>query len=114
MRTKITGLREMRGQSREISKEFERQIDNEVEKAALRVVNGAREEAPRDTGQLANSISVVDAETKMFERTVGTDLPYAAIQEFEHATKRGFLRKSLFNERTQLRKALRKLLGKGG
>lgn len=38
----------------------------------------------------------------------GSDLPYARRQEYEHASKKGFIRKSVWNNRTPYREALKR------
>lgn len=87
------------------------ELDKETEKAALRVINDARAEAPRDTGALANSIRTY-GRVKPLRRTVGSNLPYAARQEYEHASKSGFFRKAIYKERITFREAIEDVLKK--
>src|SRR5690625_6470646 len=42
----------------------------------------------------------------------GSSLPYARRQEYEHATKRGFIRKSVWNNREGYREKLREEIAK--
>lgn len=94
--------------------ELDQAVEAEVEKAALRTVNDAATNAPRRDGHLKNSITSSPKRIKAYTWRVGSDRPYAARQEYEHKTNRGFFRKALFNERTRFRDALAKLLEKVG
>lgn len=108
--TKSRGMQRALAAAKNIPAEILRELDNETEKAALRIVNEARVEAPRDTGALANSINVY--ERKPLLRVVGSNLPYAARQEYEHASKRGFFRKAIYKERIKFREAIEAVLKK--
>ena len=90
------------------------EIDGIVERKVLEMINDARTMAPRDTGQLVNSIDMVDQETKPMKRTFGSDLPYATRQEYEHATKKGFMRKAIWNNRTPLRDEIKDAIERAG
>jgi hypothetical protein len=84
------------------AQEFAKEIDQIVEEHALNIVNNARHNAPIDTGALKNSIDIYE-EGELY-RVVGSDRPYAQRQEYEHATKKGYFRKALWNEREPFRK----------
>jgi Bacteriophage HK97-gp10, putative tail-component len=84
------------------AQEFAKEIDQIVEEHALNIVNNARHNAPIDTSALKNSIDIYE-EGELY-RVVGSDRPYAQRQEYEHATKKGYFRKALWNEREPFRK----------
>jgi Bacteriophage HK97-gp10, putative tail-component len=84
------------------AQEFAKEIDKIVERHAFNIVNNARENAPRDTGKLAGSIDIYDKGPMW--RLLGSDVPYAQRQEYEHKTKKGYFRKALWNEREPFRK----------
>lgn len=94
--------------------ELIRQFDGETEKATLRIANEAAKEAPRRDGHLKNSIAASPRRKAVMVWEVGSDREYAARQEYEHASKRGFFRKALFNERNKFREALRNVIAKVG
>jgi hypothetical protein len=114
LKIKVNGIEEALKKARATEKELAQGIGREVRKAALRVVNEAAKNAPRKDGLLINSIIASPKKIKAFNYTVGSDRPYAARQEYENKTKRGFFRKALFSERTRFREAIRKLLAKVG
>jgi hypothetical protein len=109
---KARGISEALKSATEIPKDLLAALDDETERAALRVVNDAREGAPYETGALANSIKIY--EKRKLARVVGSDRPYAQRQEYEHKTKRGYFRKALFSERTRYREAIEKVLKRAG
>lgn len=88
----------------------DREIDKLAETYARKMANSAALKAPRRDGYLKNSIV---ASVKRETRGVwswGSDLPYARRQEFEHATMKGFVRKTVFEYRNEYRAAIRVLL----
>jgi hypothetical protein len=114
-RIRITGVDEvLRSLGQVGAQRLAEEIDGIVERNVLTMVNDARTGAPRDTGKLANSIDIVDQETKPMERTFGSDLPYAARQEYEHASKKGFMRKAIWNNRTPLRDEIKDAIERAG
>jgi hypothetical protein len=108
----IKGVQEALRKAKGTRADLLKALDSETERAALRVVNEAREDAPRKDGHLKNSIDIY--EESPLTRVVGSDRPYAQRQEYEHKTNRGFFRKALFRERTRFRAAITKLLRKVG
>lgn len=103
-RIRVTGLDEvLESLGERGGKRLAEEIDGIVEQVVFEMINDARTMTPRDTGKLANSIDMVDQDTKPMERTFGSDVPYATRQEYEHATQKGFMRKAVWNNRTYLR-----------
>lgn len=111
----VTGLDEvLRTLGRAGAEALAEEIDGVVERKTFEMINDARTMAPRKTGQLANSIDMVDQETKPMSRTFGSDLPYATRQEYEHATQKGFMRKAIWNNRTPLRDEIKDAIRRAG
>jgi len=82
-------------------------LDNIVEKNALKIVNEAKKNAPVRDSPLVNSISLYGKKIAL-QRTVGSDRPYAQRQEYEHKTKKGYFRKAMWNGRQPLRSDIEK------
>lgn len=114
LKISVKGVAEALRQAKETRDELVKAIDEETEKAALRVVNEAAANAPRKDGLLINSIVSSPNRRKAMVWNVGSDRPYARRQEYEHKSKRGFFRKALFKERTRFRDAIRKILDRVG
>ncbi|GMK47652.1 hypothetical protein PghCCS26_47820 [Paenibacillus glycanilyticus] len=109
---KVKGLDTVMRAAKEIPQKLLKELDDETERAALRVVNDARVNAPVLDGFLRNSIKV--SGKKKLQRVVSSDRPYAARQEYEHPTKRGFFRKAIYKERVTFRAAIEDVLKKVG
>ena len=80
-------------------------LDKTVEKQALLTVNDAKENAPYKDGFLKRSIKLYGKPVRL-ERTIGSNMPYAQRQEYEHATNKGYFRKALWKRREPFRKAI--------
>mgnify|MGYP000848862745 CR=1 FL=1 len=80
-----------------------RDIDRVTEAYTHKIANDAAVAAPRKTGRLANSIPASVKKEGECMWSLGSDLPYALKQEYEHKTKKGFVRKSVWNNRTPYR-----------
>ncbi|MFJ5716533.1 hypothetical protein [Neobacillus sp. NPDC093127] len=105
-------------------------IDRITEAYTRKMANESAIGAPRKTGKLANSFpsSVrkeggFGAKTKswiLFGKATtavwsfGSDLPYALKQEYEHRSKKGFVRKAVWNNREAYREKIRERLGQMG
>lgn len=111
----VTGLDEvLRTLGRAGAEALAEEIDGIVERNTFSMINDARQGAPRKTGKLANSIDMVDQDTKPMERTFGSDVPYATRQEYEHSTQKGFMRKAVWNNRTPLRDEINDAIRRAG
>jgi hypothetical protein len=109
---KLNGLNSALRRMGDAKGELLQALGDDVEKGALNVVNQAAEDAPYLGGFLKNSIIASPREINTLTWEVGSDLPYARRQEYEHASKRGFFRKALTFERIKLRKRLESTLKK--
>lgn len=114
VKVKVEGLEEvLRKLGEEGAKSLIEELDGITEKHGLLAVNEAKENAPRRDGFLKNSIHFYGRQMKM-SRLFGSDRPYAARQEYEHATKKGFFRKALWNRREPFREEIREAIKKRG
>lgn len=82
--------------------------DKVTETYTRKMANESGEMAPVDSGDLRASIIASPERLKNALWQYGSDLPYAQTQEYEHATKKGFIRKSVWNNREPYREALRR------
>lgn len=96
------------------SPEIARDIDRITETYARKMANESAEGAPRDTGALANSFPPSVRKEQEATWSFGSDLPYATRQEYEHATKKGFVRKAIWNNREPYRNKIRQRLDEIG
>jgi hypothetical protein len=114
IKVKVDGLDEvLRQLGREGAASLIEELDDVTEKHGLMAVNEAKENAPRRDGFLKNSIHFYGRQSKM-SRLFGSDRPYAARQEYEHATKKGFFRKALWNRREPFREEIRETIERRG
>jgi len=105
-KVKATGVEAvLRKLGAEGAKRLADDLDIIVEKQALLTVNDAKENAPYKDGMLKRSIKLYGKPVRL-ERTIGSNVPYAQRQEYEHATNKGYFRKALWKRREPFRKAI--------
>ncbi len=81
--------------------------DKVTEAFTRKIANESAEMAPVDTSDLKNSILASPERLYLAEWQFGSRLPYANRQEYEHPSKKGFIRKAVWNNRDEYRKKLR-------
>lgn len=86
--------------------------DKITETYTRKMANESGEMAPVDSGDLRNSIIASPRQIGPSTWQYGSELPYARRQEYEHTSRKGFIRKSAWNNRNDYRDALRKELAK--
>jgi hypothetical protein len=91
------------------ARQLEQELENIVEANAVRIANEAKENAPILDGNLKRSIHLYGRPAKL-ARTIGSNMPYAQRQEYEHATKKGYFRKALWNGREPFRREIREAI----
>ena len=64
---------------REIDDQLEKEIQDEINKTALRIETEAKKNTPVDTGRLRSSIKI---DLRPLEAEIGTNVNYAAFVEF--------------------------------
>lgn len=105
---KVTGVEDL---VRQLDvRHVEREANQVTKTYAMKMAVAAALNAPRKDGWLKNSlISSVKMES-MGVWSFGSNLPYALRQEYEHKTKKGFVRKAVWKYRGEYREAMRVLL----
>ena len=89
-------------------------VGNVVETYARKMANESAGLAPIKDGALKGSIASSPEEVDVMLWEYGSNLPYAQRQEYEHATAKGFIRKSVWNNRTDYRDAIKRQIIAGG
>lgn len=82
--------------------------DKITETYTRKMANEAGKNAPVKDNVLRPSIIASPRRIKLGTWEFGSTLPYARRQEYEHSTHKGFIRKSVWDNRTPYRDALRK------
>lgn len=106
---RVTGTNEVVRNLEKLTAQMEQSISNTTEAYARKIANEAAEAAPEKTGALKNSIvsSPTQVEPTLWE--LGSDLPYATRQEFEHSTKKAFMRNAVENNRGPFTNAIQRI-----
>lgn len=86
--------------------------DKVTETYTRKMANESAAMAPVDSSALRNSIVASPERLGNALWQYGSELPYAQRQEYEHASKKGFIRKSVWNNRESYRSKLREELTK--
>lgn len=107
----VTGIEELAKKLDGLAGQAARSNANKITETYTRkMANESAKMAPVDTGLLRNSIAA-SPQPVLGEEGVwqyGSNLPYALRQEYEHIVFNGFIRKSVWNNRTPYREAIRK------
>ena len=88
-------------------------VGKTVETYARKMAADAAANAPLKDGFLKNSLASSPEQVAQMTWTIGSDLPYALRQEYEHASHKGFMRKSLWTNREAYRAALKRRIIEG-
>src|SRR5690625_2002580 len=86
--------------------------DKVTETYARKMANGAGARAPVDTGELRANLSASPNRVKAGTWELGGTLPYTRRQEYEHYSKKGFIRKAVWGNRNDYRDALKREVAK--
>lgn len=89
-------------------------LDKITETYARKMANESAKGAPRKTGKLKNSFPPSVQKEEECVWVFGSDLPYALKQEYEHRTKKGFVRKAVWNNREAYKNKIRERLSRMG
>lgn len=82
--------------------------DKVTETYTRKMANESAKNAPVLTGDLRASIASSPLRLKLGTWQYGSDLDYALIQEYEHHSKSGFIRNSLWNNEKPYQDALKR------
>jgi hypothetical protein len=108
---RVTGVEEvLRMLGEQGAQQLAHEIDRAVERKVRTMANEAATDAPVKTGKLAASIPPSVEKLEEMKWRFGSDVEYATRQEYEHATKKGFMRKAVWNNREQLRQDVREVI----
>lgn len=89
-------------------------IDKITETYARKMASDSAEMAPVDTGALKNSLASSPRQaTEPHTWQWGSDKPYATRQEYEHKTKKAFVRRAIWNSENDYVDAVKRRLTKG-
>lgn len=89
-------------------------VDKITESYTRKMAGEAADGAPVESGLLKNSLA--SSPKKSDEPNTweyGSNLPYAQRQEYEHKSKRGFIRRSIWNNEDAYKNAVAKRVKKG-
>jgi hypothetical protein len=89
-------------------------LDRITEAYTRKMANESAEGAPRKTGKLKNSFPPSVRKEEEVSWSFGSDVPYAKKQEYEHKSKKGFVRKAVWNNREPYRNKIKERLGQMG
>jgi hypothetical protein len=89
-------------------------LDRITEAYTRKMANETAQAAPVDTGKLKNSFPPSVRKEGDVSWSYGSDVPYAKKQEYEHRTKKGFVRKTVWNNRELYRNKINERLGEMG
>jgi hypothetical protein len=82
--------------------ELTEELDKVVQRHAVKIANQAKHNAPVKSGKLKGSIHIYGRPVKL-RRVIGSNVPYATRQEYEHKTKKGYFRRALWKGRKPFR-----------
>lgn len=109
---KTFGIKEVRSAFLKRGNSALDKADKVTETYTRKMANESAEMAPVDTGKLKNSIAASPERVAKGQWQYGSDVEYARRQEYEHRTRKGFIRKSVWNNRDKYRETLRRELTK--
>lgn len=90
------------------AKEAVVRADKVTETYTRKMANESAGMAPVDSGDLQNSILASPRRISNALWQYGSELPYARRQEYEHKSKKGFIRKSVWDNREAYREAVKR------
>jgi hypothetical protein len=110
----ITGAKELeRRLGKKAAVRLKQELDESTELYARKIASEAAETAPVDTGLLANSIASSPRQERVMSWLIGSPLPYAVVQEYEHKSQKAFFRKSIWGNRTAFRDDIKQRIRSG-
>lgn len=86
--------------------------DKVTETYTRKMANDSADMAPVKSGDLRANLAASPHRLKPAVWEFGGTLPYTRRQEYEHKTKKGFIRKSVWRNRNDYREALRREVSK--
>ena len=110
MKFKITSLgdEEVKRKLARLGERALGKTENVAETYARKMANESASESPVLDNVLAPSIAASPRKLRDGEWAYGSNVEYARRQEYEHPTKKGFIRRVVWNNREPYREALKK------
>lgn len=105
---KVSGLDKVMNDFTTRGVQAQYRADKVTETYTRKMANESAKMAPVDTGALRASIAASPRRLKVGTWEYGSHLPYARRQEYEHWSKKGFIRKSVWNNREAYREAIKR------
>jgi hypothetical protein len=99
---------------REGARNLANNVDKDVERSVRQMANDSAKMAPVKTGRLAGSIPKTVRKVSEMVWEYGSDVEYATRQEYEHKSRKGFFRKSIWTNRQKLRDRIRNTIKDSG
>lgn len=108
----VKGLDSVMKDFSEAGRKAQDNADKVTETYARKMANEGADMAPVDTGDLRANLLASPRRLKTATWEFGGTLAYTRRQEYEHATKKGFIRKAVWRNRNDYREKLRKEVSK--
>ena len=108
LNVKVQGLNEVMKDFSLAGVKAQGRADKVTETYARKMANEAGARAPVDTGDLRANLIASPNRVKAGTWEFGGTLPYTRRQEYEHHSKKGFIRKSVWDNRNDYRDALKR------
>lgn len=86
------------------------EVGRVTETYARKIANDSANNAPVKSGDLKGSLASSPEPESETLWVLGSDLPYALRQEYEHASKKGFVRKAVWDNRDPYRNKIAEVL----
>jgi|SRR5690625_588324 len=113
IKVSVKGLDKVMNDFTKLGLKAQDKADKTSEKYARKMANESGDNAPVKTGDLRANLLASPRRIRKGTWEFGGTLPYTRRQEYEHATKKGFIRKSIWNNRTAFRDEMkREVIGK--
>lgn len=105
---KVQGIdKVMRDFSRK-GEQARQRVDKVTETYTRKMANESAQMAPVKSGNLRASITASPRRLELGLWQYGSNLAYARRQEYEHRSRKGFIRKSVWNNRSPYREAVKR------
>lgn len=107
---KVVGLDKVMNDFTERGLKARKNVDHVSETYARKMANQAGEDAPVKDNVLRPNIIASPRRVEEGTWEFGSNLPYARRQEYENRTHKGFIRRAVWNNRTDYRKSIRRVI----
>lgn len=109
---KVSGLDKVMNDFTTRGVQAQYRADKVTETYTRKMANESADMSPVKSGALRASIAASPRRLQVGTWEYGSHLPYARRQEYEHYAKKGFIRKSVWNNREAYREAVKREISK--